>query len=261
MARLGLHNVTLCAATSVNVAATLAALHACLEQVEFAECLLFTDAPLSDLDGITIVPIAPLCSAAAYSSFMIKDLGRHIRTGHCLVVQWDGFIIDAGRWDPAFLDCDYIGAPWPQFDDRHTVGNGGFSLRSKALLDACRDDRFILGGAEDIAICRTNRRLLEDEYSVRFADPDTAGRFAFERAPATQPSFGFHGIFNMIPLLGAEHFGHIYDGLDDRRTGVHDGSTLLRQLGLSSAAAKVGWRIVRDRIDTLFSRDRSARVG
>ena len=44
MVRLRLPTVTLCAAASVNVAATLAALRACLAQIEFAECLFFTNA-------------------------------------------------------------------------------------------------------------------------------------------------------------------------------------------------------------------------
>ena len=34
---------------------------------------------------------------------------------------------------------DYIGAPWPHFRDGHNVGNGGFSLRSRRLLEACRE--------------------------------------------------------------------------------------------------------------------------
>ena len=44
MAKLCLPSVTLCAATSVNVAATIAALRTSLDKIEFADCMLFTDA-------------------------------------------------------------------------------------------------------------------------------------------------------------------------------------------------------------------------
>ena len=46
VARPALPQVTLCAATSVNVKATLRALEASLAQVDFAICKLFTDAPV-----------------------------------------------------------------------------------------------------------------------------------------------------------------------------------------------------------------------
>jgi hypothetical protein len=143
VAKLHLPSVTLCAATSVNVDATIAALSACIDQVRFANCLLFTDgAVTADHRGISVVPLERLSSSSQYSNFMLRDLVDHVRTPHCLVVQWDGFVLDARSWDPQFLEFDYIGAPWPQFDDGHDVGNGGFSLRSRKLLEACRDPAF-----------------------------------------------------------------------------------------------------------------------
>ena len=231
MARVALPTVTLCAAASVNVVPTLEALRVSLEQVEFAECLFFTDEAVVHADHrIRIVPIARLDSSRAYSEFLLKQLSDHIRTQHCLIVQWDGFVLDAGRWDPEFLRYDYIGAPWPQFHDGHDVGNGGFSLRSCKLLEACHDPRFRNEHPEDVAICRVNRDLLEREHGLRFADRSTAQRFAFER---TEPrsAFGFHGLFNVIPALGAERFWAMYSSLDDRRTAFVDYGLLLRQLG------------------------------
>ena len=47
-------------------------------------------------------------------------------------------MLDGAAWRPEFLDYDYIGAVWPHVLDKYNVGNGGFSLRSKALLEACR---------------------------------------------------------------------------------------------------------------------------
>jgi hypothetical protein len=229
---LKLPTVTLCAASSVNVSATFAALRACLDQAEFAECLFFTDAAGVAADpAIRTVPIARLSSSGDYSNFVLRELAGHIRTDHCLIVQWDGFILDALQWTPDFLGYDYIGAPWPQFSNGHDVGNGGFSLRSRRLLQACRDPSFREGHPEDIAICRTNRSLLESEHGIRFADRSTARQFAFERTAPSSPTFGFHGIFNISDALGPDRFWEIYSALDDRRTAFTDYGLLMRQLG------------------------------
>jgi hypothetical protein len=231
MPRLQLPTVTLCAAASVNVAATVAALQASLDQIDFNECLLFTHADFRPPPpGIRIIPIAPIETAQAYSEFVLKDLPNHVSTGHCLIVQWDGFVLDADQWDPDFLSYDYIGAPWPQFRDRHDVGNGGFSLRSRKLLEACWDPKFRTTHPEDMSICRVNRQMLEQEHGIRFAERSLAERFAFERAVPEEPTFGFHGIFNIIPALGTERFWSMYQTLDDRRTAFVDYPILMRQL-------------------------------
>lgn len=231
MAYLRLHDVTLCAAASVNVAATVAAMKASLDQVEFADCLLFTDKEFPSLDPrIRWMSIAPLKSGADYSEFLLRRLSDFVMTPQCLIVQWDGFVLSPDAWKPEFLDCDYIGAPWPQFADGHDVGNGGFSLRSRKLLDACKDADFKAGHPEDVVICRTNRSLLEDKYGIRFAEAALADSFAFERRRPVGPTFGFHGVFNLIPVLGPDRFWEIYRSLDDRTTAFMDYSLLMRQL-------------------------------
>jgi len=239
MNKLRLEGVTLCAAASVNVAATLMALRRCLDQVEFGSCLFFTDARIDPQDNrVKIISIAKLNSATAYSRFILKKLPDYIETDHVLIVQWDGFIANAGAWDPDFLTWDYIGAPWPQFDDGHDVGNGGFSLRSRRLLQACTDANFRFEHPEDVAICRINRPFLEREFGIRFCDKETAERFATERTGMSQRSFGFHGIFNMIPVLGIDGFWKLYRSLDDRKTAAVDYQTLLQQIVGPGALAR-----------------------
>ncbi len=239
MPLLGLPSVTLCAATSVNVEATVAAIEASTDQVRFGDVVLFTDLRLQQSPGgVRVVQIAPLRSGADYSNFLLRELAGHIRTDHCLIVQWDGFVVDAEQWDPAFLEYDYIGAPWPQFDDGRDVGNGGFSLRSRKLLDACRGPGFICSHPEDVAIGRLNRDFLERECGILFADRETAARFAHERSTPKSPTFGFHGVFNMIPLLGADEFWRLYRGLYERSSVFHDYRLLMRQLGTGRDATR-----------------------
>jgi hypothetical protein len=253
LARLQLPTVTLCAASSVNVQATADALHACSNQIDFAECLLFTDSHPPVPDPIRVIPIARLATSRAYSHFLLNDLVRHIRTAHCLIVQWDGFVLDPRQWDHAFLDFDYIGAPWPQFQDRFQVGNGGFSLRSRRLLEACSDSEFRPEHPEDVAICRTNRALLEKKHHIRFADLATARRFAFERT-ATAPTFGFHGAFNLIETIGPDRFWELYLTLDDPSTIFTDLVSILRRLGRGRDATRRRLHLLANFLWTKFSR-------
>lgn len=106
-------------------------------------------------------------------------------------------------WTDEFLDCDYLGAPWPDRKGGHTVGNGGFSLRSRKLLAALRDDRFpLLTNTEDVTICGLHRPRLESEFAIKFGQVDLAQRFSFEMdaraAIQGTKTFGFHGLFNLF---------------------------------------------------------------
>ncbi|MCW2396641.1 MULTISPECIES: DUF5672 family protein [unclassified Sphingobium] len=238
VSRLVLPQVTLCAATSVNVAATLRALEASLDKVEFAECKLFTDAPVkADHPGITVVHIGPLCSTEAYSDFVLSHMVDHIETSHCLISQWDGHVLNAQRWRPEFLEYDYIGARWPQFADGHDVGNGGFSLRSRRLMEACREPGFNASHVEDIAIGRTNRKWLED-MGLCFAPPQLADVFATERAGDLKKSFGYHGVWHMPRAIGVRAFWQMYRDLDNKGTVRADFVTILKEVGNGAGGAQ-----------------------
>ena len=246
--RLALPQVTLCAATSVNVKATLRALEMSLAQVDFAACKLFTDAHVTpDHRGITVVPIDKLGSSSAYSSFLLSQMVDHVETPYCLVVQWDGHVIDARRWRREFFDYDYIGASWPQFDDGYDVGNGGFSLRSRRLMEACRDSRFRAFHPEDVAIGRENRRWLEGR-GMRFASRALADLFAAERSGNLKTSFGYHGIWNMPRAVGVEAFWQIYRVLDDRGTVRHDFVSILRDVAHGPGGSMRIARMIFDRL-------------
>jgi Protein of unknown function (DUF5672) len=252
--RLALPQVTLCAATSVNVEATFRALEASLGQVDFADCLLFTDSPVQPRHpAIRVVPIQRLVSAQAYSEFLFKHLADHVATSHCLVVQWDGHVLDAGRWDAAFLNHDFIGASWPHFRDGHNVGNGGFSLRSRRLLQMCQSPRFRVAHPEDITIGRTHRAWLES-HGLRFASSALADRFSAERAGDPLNSFGYHGVWHMPRVLGMESFWEIYRTLDERSTIRHDVSAMLRQVGEGSGGTGRALQLLSDYLGDAFAR-------
>jgi hypothetical protein len=224
---LELHDVTLCAVDSINPALAARALDISMSQCTFGDAILFTQEAVPT--SARCVPIAPLQSREAYSAFMLKQLVGHITTPWVLVVQWDGYVLDASRWSDAFLEYDYIGASWPWHRDGMAVGNGGFSLRSTRLLEALANDRFQIpaGGVEDVLVCRTWRPILEADYGIRFAPVDVAGRFAYERARLHFPTFGFHGVFNMWRHVDDETMMRIIRSLDVRTFSSREGLELL----------------------------------
>jgi len=181
----------------VNPSLAARALAISMERCDFGDAILFTDAPIAG--PFRTVAIERLSSRADYSRFVLKELAQHVATPFALVIQWDGYVVDANAWLPEFLHYDYIGAKWAGHPDGFTVGNGGFSLRSRRLLDACADSRLHLAPelGEDVIVCRRYRRPLEVEFGVRFAPEPVAERFSHERVPPAGPTFGFHGLFNL----------------------------------------------------------------
>jgi hypothetical protein len=201
---LNLPQVTLCCIDTRLPQMALDAMKICMGHAQFGDALLFTrpqhgltDIPL----GIQVIEVDTIKSVEAYSHFLLKELGPYLHTSHMLIVQWDGYVIAPGMWRDEFLKLDYIGAVWPQYDDMHNVGNGGFSLRSRKLLDALAHEEIIPHHPEDTCIARTYRTLLEQRWGIRFADEAQAHEFAFERERITPASFGFHGLSNMATVL------------------------------------------------------------
>lgn len=198
---LSLPNVTIvCVDTAGNPTQykeSLAALERSTYKIEFGRVMFFTDmTPVQSLSPIHWVKMQPL-RYRGYSQFVIKELSQYIETEFVLIVQWDGYVIHPEKFDTAWFAFDYIGAPW-DFDDGYDVGNGGFSLRSKRLLEVLRNDPFIsVFHPEDHMICRKYRWYLEDKYGIKFADRESAKIFSFEptkkRTVFEDNTFGFHG--------------------------------------------------------------------
>mgnify|MGYP001443699476 CR=1 FL=1 len=194
--------VTLVAVDCAYPQLAAAALARSARALPVARTLLLTDRAIT-YEGVEVVLIAPIRSRAAYSQFVLKELSRFISTDHALVAQWDGFVIDGAAWADEFWNYDYIGAKWPHVQGEFRVGNGGFSLRSKRLLDALTDPAITLNGDEneDEAICIRHRELLETKFGIAFADERVADRFAFDVGRPNGPTLGFHGVFNFWQVL------------------------------------------------------------
>lgn len=181
------------------------ALRATLARCEFDRAQFLSDRDCA-VDGVAFVAIDPIRSLQAYSNFVVHRLHAHVSSGHVLVIQYDGFVLNPAAWDARFLDYDYIG-PAVRLPDGRAGGIGGFSLRSRRLLEALRDDPEIrqydaerAPYAEDIAICCAYRERLERQHGMRFAPGDVADRFAAEAIVPTAKVFGFHNLMHLVSL-------------------------------------------------------------
>lgn len=226
-----LPQVTLCCVDTRAPELALYAMRRSMQHLAFARCVLISspEAKQLDLQGIDLVEIAQLTSIDDYSHFVIKQLGQYIDTSHTLLIQWDGFVNDPTMWSDHFLDFDYIGAPWIKGELKDKVGNGGFSLRSRKLMEALRDDRYTAHNPEDVCIAVTHRAQLEHDHGIRFADLEFARQFACERGP-WHPAFGFHAMFNLPRVLASSELNRFVQALPSHMAASKDARHLIRKL-------------------------------
>lgn len=222
MKSLSLDQVTLVSVTSVDLPATELAMMISMHDIRFGEAKLLTSEEFIPQDPHIQVVKIPKLDFEGYSRFILNDLHGFIDTDYCLVIQADGFVLNAHKWQDQFLGYDYIGAPWPKVltlgrgDQmlylKNQVGNGGFSLRSKKLLlETSRINLEKLDTptkSEDLIICHF---LFEEmiKSGMKFPSPALAAQFSIESQDTSyghnpNTSFGFHGkklrdhIFEMI---------------------------------------------------------------
>lgn len=126
--KLQLPSVTLMCIDCVDVNRAVAVVEHCKTLCDFGAVKVLTSMP-TDHEHIKIIP---LNSLVEYSIFMLTKCSEYIDTEHVLIVQRDGWILNPSSWNNEWLKYDYIAPIFNQYD---IVGSGGFSLRSKRLMD------------------------------------------------------------------------------------------------------------------------------
>lgn len=188
----------------------LSALNHSLNGFEFNQVLIFSDDEKM-WGGRQIVQIEKIESINQYNWIVTQLLPNKLTCDFVLIVQFDGFILNPNVFDHEFYKYDYIGAPWPNFDE-FNVGNGGFSLRSRRLVEKVSqypyDDLAI---AEDIFICRY-LQAHPDFKEFKFAPKHVAEKFSVEFPAVPFPTFGFHGIFH-LPNIYANNLDYLIKNL------------------------------------------------
>jgi hypothetical protein len=219
--KLQLPTVTLLIVDCVNADMAKKVVDICKSKVDFGDIKLLTHLPIDSEYKVEIVPLKTL---VAYSIFMLTKCHEYTNTSHVLVVQLDGFILNPESFNYDWLSLDYISPLFVQYDK---VGSGGFSLRSKALMQNVsanmpkwdgtqRHADYIqsqLGYYEDGVICLSNKFK-----HFKFATPEQAAMFA--QGGNKNPTyyrdrpFGFHRTHQVI----------------DFTTGLVDSSDTERQM-------------------------------
>jgi Protein of unknown function (DUF5672) len=157
--------------------------------------VVLTDRP-DEFPGCEIIGIEKINTHADVSFHQIYTMSRntHLFADHTLLVHWDSWIVNPSAWTDDFLTYDYIGAVWPD----GVMGNDGFSLRSRRLLETLRDISIANFHPSDCAVCRNEfegkkryRSELEAQ-GIKYAPIGLARRFSVENEPYVD-SFGFHG--------------------------------------------------------------------
>lgn len=220
-----------------NISTQMALLHSQSKLPGSKALLISSHEPKITLGDFNFVKIDSL-NYFEYSLFILYKLHNFINTKYALIVQDDGWIINEKAWSDDFLAYDYIGAPthlarrkfidnfqffknysWAQDylispSSFEIVMNGGFSLRSKKLLELPQlrsinvvitqplpefklnlqwsDDPLL----EDVQICLHLREELES-YGVRFPDMNLAKHFSIEHFDPI-----FHQNLNLMRIFG-----------------------------------------------------------
>jgi len=189
---LELPNVTVICVDCIETRRALKSINLTIKDINFGDVKFLTSLQVEQpIDRIKIIPIPIIRSKIEYSCFIIKELYKYIETSHVLIVQWDAYVINPQAWTNEFLEYDYIGAPW-HFRTDFKVGNGGFSLRSKKLLELTATlPEIIRTHPEDDTVCIIYRQLLINN-GIKFAPIDLAYKFAVENEIHTG-QFGYHG--------------------------------------------------------------------
>lgn len=205
MSKLQLPSVTLLCADCVSTQRAINVLEHCKSKADFGAVKFLTSLPTDYQHKVEIMPLNTLI---AYSIFMLTKVNAYIDTPHVLVVQRDGFILNPESFNPAWLELDYIAPIFVQYDK---VGSGGFSLRSKKLMDNVASNimpwngtqkqadqiQSTLGYYEDGMICLSN---MFNQFKI--ANLEQASMFAQggNRNPKyyVEKPFGFHGTWQEI---------------------------------------------------------------
>jgi hypothetical protein len=211
---INLPTVTLICADCVHVEDSVKVLDRCMTGCTFGDVKLLSSQQTA---SPYLHKIAPLKSLVEYSVFMLKRIHEYVDTEHMLVVQHDGWIINPSSWNPDWLNYSFIGPLFihnHNIDDR-SVGTGGFSLRSRKLMEAV--SKMVpdwdhteectarvqnhLGCYEDGAISMMYRQRLEN-LGFKYAPPMEAVKFSqggnTDKNYWVERPFGFHGLWPNI---------------------------------------------------------------
>ena len=95
---------------------------------------------------------------------------------------------------------DFGGGELKGISGLNRVGNGGFSLRSKKLLEASASIPIQCNGPEDVFICNDNYDYFI-KNGIKYAPVEIADKFSKDYSQCKNDTFGFHGNKDIIKQI------------------------------------------------------------
>ena len=203
-----LKDVTLLAISSIRIPGMIQSLEICSKEINFGVIKLIShERPNFLPEYIQFEQCSQIKDIDDFNYYMFLEMGKHVSTSHCLIVQDHAYILNPEKWNNAWLNYDYIGSPWRIVENsyisndytRSRVGNGGFSLRSKKLLDLPKKMGWNLREEqgwknEDGNICCYWKKEMLSK-GIKYAPLELAVHFGFENVIEENKyikPFGFH---------------------------------------------------------------------
>lgn len=176
---LKLPSITAIALTGINFDEHKRALDLMCKDIEFGATKIIWDQKINSVDY--------------WNKAIVYDLWKYIDTTHCFLFHADGYIQHPDLWDPAWLELDYIGAPWPLPTDEYSyrdpfgvvqrVGNS-VGLRSRKLLKLPTDLNLewkpYYGNTNEDGFFSVHNRHVFEEQGCRFGTFEQALKFGKE---------------------------------------------------------------------------------
>lgn len=192
--KLDLNNVTMICLDGMNPKRSVRAIEICKKYCNFSDVKLLSSVDF-DYEHHVKIPYI-IDSREYYSEFMVSQIYKYCNTDYMLIVQHDGWILNPNMWKNEWLDFDYVGANISHFDKDYKIGgNGGFSLRSKRIMEyvALNHDKRFCRMPEDKLICvKMGDQLVNNGF--KFSNDDD---FSVDHKLWTH-SFGFHKSDNRL---------------------------------------------------------------
>jgi hypothetical protein len=200
-----LPHVDLVAMDGVDGKRLIKAVTSTLRDLKFRRVLLWAPEPVEELKAVVDEYRYFKSDYEGWNRFMVKELWKYIPNGFCLFIHHDGYVLNGKAWRDAFMNFDYIGAPW-WYNDGINVGNGGFSFRSKKFLDVSNEFEWDRYHPEDHRLIREHGHIMQAK-GIKFAPEIMASKFALEAnrkwGRVWNGQFGFHNV-NITDISGSK---------------------------------------------------------
>jgi hypothetical protein len=180
--------------------------------------IIFISCEDPQIKGVRFVHTEPL-SYFDYNKWCLHSLSDYVNTDFGLLFQDDGFPLNPEMWRDEFMEYDYVGAPIklpaniPYKEE--LIGGGGFTLRSKKLMEFTKTiqypDQYGFYPNEDTTIVVTYRDEML-EKGLRICPHNIARHFVIQNAIDSE-----HTLFNTFGYHGRDEKLDIVDKIMDDR--------------------------------------------